>query len=63
MNNARGNPDSRDPILNTGITEILLTSALLVSTLESIRYPLQLNNKFELEYYNLPPTYYAFLIN
>jgi hypothetical protein len=57
MNNARENPDRRDLILNTGITEILLTSVLLVSTLENIRYPLQLNNKLKLEYYNLPPTY------
>jgi len=60
MNNARGNPENRDLIFNTGITEILLTSALLVSTLEYMRYSLQLNNKFEPEYYNLPQIYNAF---
>jgi len=60
MNNAGGNPENRDLIFNTGITEILLTSALLVSTLEYMRYSLQLNNKFEPEYYNLPQIYNAF---
>jgi hypothetical protein len=60
MNNTRENSNRRDLMLSTGITEILLTSALLVSTLKNVRYPLQLNKKFEPEYYNLPPTYYAF---
>lgn len=32
-------------MLSSGITEILSASALLVSTLENMRYPLQLNKK------------------
>jgi hypothetical protein len=60
VNNTRENPNMRDLMLSTEITETLLTSDLLVPTLENMRYPLQLNNKFEPEYYNLPPTYDAF---
>jgi len=60
MNNTRENPERSDIMPSAGITEILLTSALLVSTLENMRYPLQLKNKFEPQYYKLPPIYYAF---
>jgi hypothetical protein len=61
MNNERGvGPERRDLILSTGIIKILLTRALLVSTLQNTPHSLQLTNKFELENYKFPPTDYAF---